>query len=44
MSQDVLSEREKRLKSLIKKREQIKSLIERQAKGEKLEKNQVVIF
>lgn len=41
--QEILTEREKKLKALIKKREQIKGLIEKQAKGEKLEKNQVIL-
>jgi len=38
-----MNEREKKIKSLIKKRDQIKVLIERQTKGEKLERNQVFI-
>lgn len=36
-----LSDREKKIRSLAKKRDQIKILIEKQANGEKLEKNQV---
>ena len=39
-----LGENEKKLKNLLKKREQIKKLIERQTKGEKLEINQVKVF
>lgn len=39
-----LDENEKKLKNLLKKREQIKILIERQTKGEKLEINQVKVF
>jgi uncharacterized protein with WD repeat len=37
-------ENEKEFRKLIKKREQIKKLIERQTKGEKLEINQVRVF
>ena len=35
------SESDKKLKALLKKEDQIKKLVERQAKGETLEKNQV---
>ncbi len=43
-NEEVYDENEKKLRALVKKREQIDALVKRQSQGERLEKNQVFVF